>query len=235
MNGIFHFTLIFEKKRMIFSSQERWYDSYTEMSNVGKKKSKKSSLRMLHGALKELLRDNNTVVPDGEVTPLRENQVEERVTKHPASKQRCEEGSSSNDPVTQHDGVTFIMSKENQLIPKLTEEEVIERHRKADENMKQVWSKIIQKYENIEDQGDLIDLRTGEIVEDNGHLRGLSATTMNTTKYVSVLNDLIEIEQAESSIWNDEQDEEDSDSHVFREGITESGEDEYVGKNEQSS
>lgn len=190
---------------------------------------------MLHGALKELLRNNNTVVPDGEVTPLRENQVEERVTKHPVSKQRCEEGFSSNDPVTQHDGVTFIMSKENQLIPKLTEEEVIERHRKADENMKQVWSKIIQKYENVEDQGDLIDLRTGEIVEDNGHLRGLSATTVNTTKYVSVLNDLIEIEQAESSIWNDEQDEEDSDSHVFQEGITESSEDEYVGKIEQSS
>nr|2YFV_C Chain C, SCM3 [Kluyveromyces lactis NRRL Y-1140] len=62
------------------------------------------------------------------------------------------------------DGVVYIMSKENRLIPKLSDEEVMERHKKADENMKRVWSQIIQKYESIDNQGDVIDLQTGEVI-----------------------------------------------------------------------
>ena len=88
------------------------------------------------------------------------------------------------------------MSKENQVIPKLTDDEVMERHKRADENMKKVWSNIISKYESIEDQGDVVDLKTGEIVEDNGHIKKLTASNItkdNKTRYTSVLLSLIHI------------------------------------------
>ncbi|CCK69502.1 Scm3p KNAG_0C03980 [Huiozyma naganishii CBS 8797] len=65
------------------------------------------------------------------------------------------------------------MSKDKMLIPQLTDEEALERHKRADETMKQVWSNIIDKYENVHTQGDVIDLHSGRIVEDNGHIRGL--------------------------------------------------------------
>lgn len=47
----------------------------------------------------------------------------------------------------------------------------MDRHKRADENMKRAWLQLIQKYEALEDQGDVLDLNTGEIVEDNGHVR----------------------------------------------------------------
>ncbi|CAI4318259.1 CFF_collapsed_G0007390.mRNA.1.CDS.1 [Saccharomyces cerevisiae] len=92
------------------------------------------------------------------------------------------------------------MSKENHIIPKLTDDEVMERHKLADENMRKVWSNIISKYESIEEQGDLVDLKTGEIVEDNGHIKTLTAnnsTKDKRTKYTSVLRDIIDISDEE--------------------------------------
>lgn len=95
---------------------------------------------------------------------------------------------------TEPNEVIYIKSKENTLIPKLTDDQVLEKHKKADENMKNVWLNIINKYENIDDQGDVIDLRTGEIVEDNGHIRNLNEkeTGNSELKYKSIMKEIID-------------------------------------------
>ncbi|CDO95569.1 unnamed protein product [Kluyveromyces dobzhanskii CBS 2104] len=132
-----------------------------------------------------------------------------------------------NSDETTSNGAVYILSKENQLIPKLSDEDVMERHKKADENMKEVWSQIIQKYENIEDQGDVVDLQTGEIIEDNGHLRSLGseASTLNTSVpnsgsviYKSVLNDIFDIKLSQnSSVWQDQATNNSEDESDFEE------------------
>ncbi|QEU59017.1 Scm3 [Kluyveromyces lactis] len=143
------------------------------------------------------------------------------------------------------DGVVYIMSKENRLIPKLSDEEVMERHKKADENMKRVWSQIIQKYESIDNQGDIIDLQTGEVIEDNGHLRNLSNEKSvlhsslpdgSSVSYKSVLNDIMDIKDSSyDSVW---QDHETSDSETGSEsesGLEAGGLDEESGSEADNS
>lgn len=139
----------------------------------------------------------------------------------------------------QKNGIMYIMSKEQHPIPKLTDEQIMERHKKADESMKNVWSSIIAKYESMEDQGDIVDLRTGEILEDNGHLRGISqqpSSDHEVTRYKSTSKDILStnIEQEEAdeySIWQDEgtDDEEDGDY------VEELSQEEASGDNNRSS
>ncbi|KAL6940457.1 hypothetical protein ACO0QE_004358 [Hanseniaspora vineae] len=107
-------------------------------------------------------------------------------------------------PINKH-GVLYTMSKENKLIPKFTDDEIMEKHKQADTNMKEAWMNIIDKYSINEEEedyngikSDVIDIRTGQIVEDNGHLRSLykknktngyldDKNTIRNDKYVSKL------------------------------------------------
>lgn len=174
-------------------------------SSLGVIKKKKSNLKRLTGVLKDLL-------------------VKE------SSPKSEEDQDYKTPPKTRKDGVVYILSKENRLIPKLSDEEIMERHRKADENMKRVWSEIIAKYENIEDQGDTIDLRTGEIIQDNGHLRNLNQNDRSSkispdtaVVYKSVLRDILDIDDDQAlntSIWNEEEDT-NQDSKLIKEAEVE--------------
>lgn len=171
---------------------------------ASKVRKRKSSLRRLTGALKDLLDEKKV----------------QRGNDAPAQRRRELEGDTSAQ-LENDDGIKYIFSRENQMIPKLSDQEVLERHKRADENMKQVWNQIIKKYENMQDQGDVLDLRTGEIVEDNGHLRSMKheisddATVMHdeAIRYRSVLKDIIEIKDFEGSVW-DEREQEDDDSEI---------------------
>lgn len=166
-------------------------------------KRRKTSLRRLTGALKELLdadkNDDKAPSENGESLPQSEN------------------------------GLVYIMSKEHMLIPKLSDEEVLERHKRADENMKQVWTRIIEKYENLKDQGDIVDLQTGEIIEDNGHLRNLDTGSSRkpdpelngTIQYQSILNDIIDIKDYDKSVWEEEEQSSGSESDLEEEDYTE--------------
>lgn len=142
---------------------------------------------------------------------------QEQYSGHPTTKSTCKnESQCTEDPSkdevhereveAQRNGIIYVLSKERQLIPKLSDDEVMERHRMADENMKRVWSKIIEKYESNIDQGDVVDLTTGEIIEDNGHIRNLSTHGSDNAKYVSVLSDLLDVDNTEDNVWNYEQD-----------------------------
>ncbi|CAG98020.1 Scm3p [Kluyveromyces lactis] len=144
------------------------------------------------------------------------------------------------------DGVVYIMSKENRLIPKLSDEEVMERHKKADENMKRVWSQIIQKYESIDNQGDVIDLQTGEVIEDNGHLRNLSNEKSvlhsslpdgGSVSYKSVLNDIMDIKDSSynSSVWQDHETNDSETGSESESGLEADGLDEGSGSEADNS
>lgn len=123
-----------------------------------------------------------------------------------------------------HNGIIYVMSRELHPIPKLTDEQIMARHKKADESMKQVWSNIIAKYESLDCQGDVIDLQTGEILEDNGHLRNISSENHNhreVTQYKSILQDILVTNEcpedsSSQSIWQDGEtdDEEDNADYV---------------------
>lgn len=151
-----------------------------------KKKRKRVKLERLTGALQELLSD-----------------VEDTIT-------LTNQGRHRQSTQAGYNGITYIMSKENQPIPKLSDTEVMERHRRADENMKSTWMNIIKKYEEVEHQGDVIDLATEEIVEDNGHIRNMSAAAKGSadlpkdtkTTYSSVLSDILDIEEENGNVWN---------------------------------
>ncbi|CCE61386.1 hypothetical protein TPHA_0A03080 [Tetrapisispora phaffii CBS 4417] len=133
--------------------------------HVTKQKRKGSNIKKLHSVLKNLLNDNK-------------NGIGRKVT------------SNDDGTVVQND-VIYIKSKENHLIPKLTDAEVLLKHKVADENMKKTWLDIISKYENPENQNsDVIDLKTGEIVEDNGHLRTLLNNRDKTGTPLGKLDDL---------------------------------------------
>jgi hypothetical protein len=45
------------------------------------------------------------------------------------------------------------------------------------EKFENVWNAIIEKYELGSDEGDVVDLWTGEILEDRGHLSRLPFST----------------------------------------------------------
>lgn len=144
-----------------------------------KKHGKKNNIKSLHGALRNLLN-------------------KEKLPNHISKKNSCNKKHHTDD-------IIYIRSKENILIPKLSDDEVMQRHKKADENMKNVWSNIIQKYEQMDDsKGDLIDLNTGEIIEDNGHVRELSQLGSNleesNTTYKSSFNDIFPEQPNENDI-----------------------------------
>ncbi|CAI4037767.1 hypothetical protein SMKI_04G1000 [Saccharomyces mikatae IFO 1815] len=202
---------------------------------TSKKVSKKRNLKNLHGALKGLLKESGKK----KETKIRKRQdytsipqVYTPIIKKSKKKNSNEKSRS----IAERGGHVYIMSKENQVIPKLTDDEVMERHKRADENMKKVWSNIISKYESIEDQGDVVDLKTGEIVEDNGHIKKLTASNItkdNKTRYTSVLRDIIDIsdeeegdKNSEYTIWAD--DSEESNSEVNVDNDSEDEEDEKV-------
>lgn len=142
-----------------------------------RKHSKDKSLKSLHGALLNLL--------NKEKSPEEYSLYNKRF--HPSNK------AEPQPKIDQPNDIIYIRSKENVLIPKLTDDEVMERHKIADENMKNVWTNIIAKYENADDsKGDLIDLNTGEIIEDNGHVRELSTmkpSSFAATSYKSTFTD----------------------------------------------
>lgn len=136
-----------------------------------------NALKSLHGALRSLLDKQTT--SNGQLT----------------KKSTSAEVHSKKQYPKQKNDVIYIRSKENMLIPKLTDDEVMQRHKKADENMKNVWTNIIAKYEAMDDsKGDLIDLTNSEIIEDNGHVRGLSdlpQSNTGNTRYISTLTDIL--------------------------------------------
>lgn len=202
--------------------------------NIRKKSSRGSKIKKLHGALKGLLMDKslagdkyddaNNSLP--EILPA----VTHSEKKEHSSTAQTETVQMQNAvTVNENTGIMYIMSRENHLIPKLTDDQIMERHKQADENMKQVWTSIISKYESIEDQGDILDLQTGEVIEDNGHIRGLSHGVKShdsNTRYTSTLKDILQIDDEqkddEYSIWEDE--EEDSDGEYIQEETEDSEE-----------
>lgn len=147
---------------------------------------KKSALRSLKGALKSLLKDEkileneaSTLIPKKRGRPRGSTKDKDKTTMKDTDK-----------IVDSRNGIRYIMSKEKMIIPKLTDEEVMERHKKADETMKNVWLNLIQKYENVKDQGDIINLQTGEIIEDHGHIRNINSNEYTTT-YNTNLGDIM--------------------------------------------
>ncbi|QLQ79138.1 hypothetical protein HG537_0B04860 [Torulaspora globosa] len=174
-----------------------------------RKPSKKAALRKLHETLKSLLDKPTKEINDVKCT----NSIPE-ILPTPRS-------NSIKRVRKRKDSSSFVLSKEDQLIPRLSDNEIMERHKLADENMRQVWTNIIRKYESIEDQGDLLDLHTGEVIEDNGHIRGLSNDNITgETRYQSVLKDVIEFKEEQDSdkfaLWGDDdiEDPEDGDYEI---------------------
>ncbi|KAL3232896.1 Protein SCM3 [Nakaseomyces bracarensis] len=186
------------------------------MAKIKDKKKDKKKLKSLHSALKSLLKEEKK----NKTGYVRSQTVK---GKDKSKKVQSEE---EDEEVQYKNGRAYIHSKENQLIPKLTDDEVMEKHKLADEKMKQVWTNIIEKYENVEDQGDVVNLHTGEIVTDNGHVRNLNAKEIESkTRYDSVVKDLLYNEGRDGenheekvehynqySIWDEEDDDEDSAS-----------------------
>lgn len=76
------------------------------------------------------------------------------------------------------DNNKYILSIDtHKAIPNYTDTELTERHNKADKNLANSWKNIISKYENLakdESLSDVVDLKTGRIIVDNGHLKGLN-------------------------------------------------------------
>ncbi|CCC67947.1 hypothetical protein NCAS_0A13890 [Naumovozyma castellii] len=205
------------------------------MKQSKKKKSKNLALKSLHSALRGLLDDPKFQYgnPSKLIKPPpreKEDKVEKKKRKHHITKERKRILSvgggfdlrdddqhdyfNENESLTRKNGIIYIKSRENVLIPKLTDDEVMERHKKADETMKEVWTNIINKYESMKNQGDLINLQTGEIIEDNGHIKGLNHEYTNTetveTRYKSTLKDILDINDGdelddEYSIWQGEE------------------------------
>lgn len=61
------------------------------------------------------------------------------------------------------------------MIPKTSTEDFESRKREIRSKFESAWSNIIDKYSSysLEDQGDIVDIATGKVVEDNGHVRAL--------------------------------------------------------------
>lgn len=180
-------------------------------------------LQKLHAALRGILREESAL-------PSRKDTAEEnskdntehinKIFKKRGRKPKKIKPEPVGLPKLSRKGYTYVMSRENQLIPKLTDEQIMERHKKADLHMRNVWNNIIKKYESVTDQGDVVDLHTGVIVEDHGHLTGLNIAVPqdSKTRYKSTLKDLVEVGNSDDegySIWDDEID----SSHDFSEEI----------------
>ncbi|CUS23090.1 LAQU0S08e01904g1_1 [Lachancea quebecensis] len=199
------------------------------MSGVNKKRDKKKVLKNLKGALKGLLAAENastSVQPSAKATSSTTQSTNEELKQatpprallsHAKPRETAQPLKIGNSESSSLDKIVYIMSKESHLIPKLTDEQVMSRHKQADENMKRVWAHLIEKYGSLEDQGDVLNLATGEIIEDNGHVRGLSAQVAdNNERYVSVLSDLLDIDTTTDNVW-------DMSSETEDEGTEEAG------------
>lgn len=58
-------------------------------------------------------------------------------------------------------------------------EDIENERQRARSKLKAAWEDLIERYgRNLDDESDVIDLVTGEIIEDNGHLRHLAPTTL---------------------------------------------------------
>lgn len=200
---------------------------------IGKKSSREKKIKRLHGALKGLLKDRSFVNnkcndPNGSLPEILPGVIESAKVDHLNTVEKETQTLQGNATITENTGIMYIMSRENHLIPKLTDDQLMERHRQADENMKQVWTSIISKYESIEDQGDVLDLHTGEVIEDNGHIRGLSHGVKyhDTNGYTSTLKELLQIDDEQKDnehiIWEEE--EEESDEEYIQEEAEDSEE-----------
>lgn len=194
--------------------------------------------RLLHGAIKGLLNDvkrDKSPSPTA-VTPSLLPKYKKPSHSYTDNKQQKKRSKSRVDPsleYTERNGIIYIKSKENKMIRKLSDDEVMSRHKRADQTMKDVWTKIIDKYETVQDQGDILDLQTGEIVEDHGHLRGenplLPSVYETVTNYRTTLNDILlqdesqpgddrddkraqnrKISNNETSIWTEKGDDDDT-------------------------
>lgn len=166
--------------------------------------------KSLHGAIKGLLSDikrdttvkkstNNNLLNPTSFKNKKHSRIE-RATSNKVIKRKNKVNDSQLEYLEKN-GIIYIKSKENKYIPKLTDDEIVARHRKADETMRDVWNKIIEKYENVVDQGDILNLQTGEIIEDHGHLRGenteLFSVEHTTTSYKASINDILYQEEEE--------------------------------------
>lgn len=175
------------------------------------KSSKKVALKKLHGALKSILGSS-----EEELKKRKDKGIVEIL---PGAEAKRISSRKRSPPVAveKKNGLTYIVSREKQLIPMLTDDEIMQRHKLADENMKTAWTSIINKYESVEDQGDVIDLRTGEVVEDYGHLRGLShELPQDSSHYRSTLTSLLGVKNEEDTrrnLWQDGDDDEDDEEY----------------------
>ncbi|CCF56405.1 hypothetical protein KAFR_0B01070 [Kazachstania africana CBS 2517] len=193
------------------------YSNKVAKKHTKKTRKKSSALKTLHGALKSLLQDTTT-----ESMTFKKKVSVGGGVKH------------NEIPVLKENGVVYIMSKENVLIPRLSDDEIMAKHKKADETMKTVWNNIIDKYENLDDQGDLIDLQKGEILEDNGHIRNLgqNGSIDEKIRYKSTLKGLIPTtdgsrdgaddseEDNEFSVWQDDASKSDASEDSSDESFT---------------
>lgn len=106
----------------------------------------------------------------------------------------------------------------------------------ATRRLKSVWDSIIERYSepSVVEQGDIVDLDTGEIVKDNGHLRSLKEqeddmwmekrrgrkskiTPFNESKnmFTTIMNmETEEEEDAVATIDEDDEDEDEDDSDI---------------------
>lgn len=76
------------------------------------------------------------------------------------------------------DNKKYVLSIDtHKAIRNYTDSELTERHNKADKNLANSWKTIISKYENLakdDSLSDVVDLKTGRIIVDNGHLKSLN-------------------------------------------------------------
>ena len=169
--------------------------------------------KSLHGAIKGLLNDikrdktvkksagnyllNPTSFKDRKHSRIGDNNAATSTSTSNGNKiiKRKNKINDSQLEYLEKNGIIYIKSKENRFIPKLTDDELMARHKKADETMREVWNKIIEKYENVVDQGDVLNLQTGEIIEDHGHLKGentrLPLVDQITTSYKNIIMDIL--------------------------------------------
>lgn len=206
--------------------------------------------KSLHGAIKGLLNDvkrETSPSPTTQVTPGLLPKYKKPSHSYGDNKSQKKRSKSRTDPsleYTERNGIIYIKSKENKMIRKLSDDEVMLRHKRADQTMKDVWTKIIDKYETVQDQGDILDLQTGEIVEDHGHLRGenplLPSVYETVTNYKTSLSDILlqdesqpddsrdskinenrKVSKNKTSIWDDEGNDQDTNSNSIQDNENE--------------
>lgn len=207
-------------------NKKTWKKAIREKKGLLTKKS-------LHGAIRGLLNDvkrEKSLRPTSASTSLlpKHKKPLNPAIENKSPKRRTRRKIDPAVEYTEKNGIIYIKSKENKMIRKLTDDEVMARHKRADQTMKDVWTKIIDKYGTVQDQGDILDLQTGEIIEDHGHLRGenplLPSVYETVTNYKTSLNDILlqdesqpvedrttnnrdkhnAREDGDISIWNDE-------------------------------